>query len=250
MSVRTLAKSVAHYVDEFDLSGVSNSAEIEASESPAEVTAFADTDATFVEGKFTFRFNIQGLLSNASPNYDGEMFTDLTSSQRRVGIYPGGGTAGNFGYEGRTNISRAPQVVDKAAVIALNVEWLGDQPLVRSQLMYLNTAVAASVNGTKYQHGAVAASETLVGVLRLLAAPAGAGNNTCVVTIQSDADSSAGGETTRLTFATLNQASVALHEVVEAAGAITDTWWRAVVTIAGAGTRTFNLVIAIGTRPT
>ena len=250
MSVRILGKSVAHYVDEFDLSGVSNSAEIEASESPAEVTAFADTDATFVEGKYTFRFNIQGLLSSASPNYDGEMFIDLTSSQRRVGVYPGGGTAGNFGYEGRSNITRAPRVVDKGAVLALNVEWLGDQPLVRSQLMYLATAVSATVNGTKYQHGSVAAAETLVGVIRLLAAPGGAGSNDLVVTIQSDADSIAGGETTRLTFATINQASVALHEVVELAGAVTDTWWRAVVTITGAGTRTFSIVVAIGTRAT
>jgi len=248
--VRITAKSVAHFVDEFDLSGVSNNAQLDFSETPGEVTAFADTHATFVEGKATFQFNIQGLFSTSSPNYDGETFIDLTSSQRRVGVYPGGDTEGNFGYEGRTNITERPIVSETAAAIGLNVTWLGDQAVVRAALIYKDTAVAATENGTKFQVGSVGATQTLVGILRLLSAPGGSGNNDCDVTIESDADSSAGGETTRLTFTTLNQASVALHEVQEAAGAFTDTWWRVVVTISGAGSRTFDLVITLGERET
>jgi len=248
--VRTHAKSVAHFVDEFDFSGVSNSAQLDFSETPGDVTAFADTHATFVEGKATFQFNVQGLFSTATPNYDGETFIDLTSTQRQVGIYPGGDTEGNFGYEGRSNITERPEVAETASAIALNVTWLGDQPVVRGALIYKDTAVAATENGTKFQVGAVGATQTAVGVLRLLSAPGGAGNNDCVVTIESDADSSSGGETTRLTFTTLNQASTATHEVQEAAGAFTDTWWRAVVTISGAGTRTFDLVITLGERET
>lgn len=247
---RIYAKSVAHFVDEFDFSGVSNSAVINISETPGEVTAFADIHTTFVEGKASFQFNVQGLFTTASPNYDGEMFTDLTATQRRVGVYPGGDTEGNFGYEGRTNISATPRVSETASAIALNVEWIGDQPVTRAALIYKDTAVAATENATKFQTGAVAATETAVGVLRLLAAPGGSGSNNCVVTIESDADASAGSETTRLTFTTLNQASVALHEVKEAAGAFTDTWWRVVVTISGGGSRTFNLVITLGSRAT
>jgi len=229
---------------------VSNSAEINISEAPADVTAFADTHATFVEGKATFGFNIQGLFSTSSPNYDGETFIDLTSTQRQVGIYPGGDTEGNFGYEGRSNISERPIVSETASAIALNVSWVGDQAVVRGALIYKDTAVAATENGPKFQVGAVGSTYTAVGVLRLLAAPGGAGNNNCVVTIESDADSSAGGETTRLTFTTLNQASVALHEAKELGGAVTDAWWRAVVTISGAGSRTFDLVITLGERLT
>ena len=244
------AKAVAHYVDEFDFSGVSNSAALDFSETPGDVTAFADTDATFVEGKATFKFNIQGLFSTSSPNYDGEMFTDLTATQRRVGVYPGGATVGNFGYEGRTNVSEQARVSEKAAAIALNVTWIGDQPVVRGAVLFVNTAVASTTNGTKVQVGSVGSTQTAVGVLRLLSAPGGSGNNDCVVTIESDADSSAGGETTRLTFTTLNQASGVTHEVKEAVGAFTDTWWRVVVTISGAGSRTFDLVITFGERET
>ena len=247
---RIHAKAVAHYVDEFDFSGVSNNAQLDFSETPADATAFADTDAVFLEGKATFRFNIQGLFSTASPNYDSEMFTDLTATQRRVGVYPGGATVGNFGYEGRTNVTEQPRVSETSSAIALNVTWIGDQPVVRGAVLFVNTAVASTTNGTKVQVGAVGATQTLVGVLRMLTAPGGSGNNDCVVTIESDADSSAGGETTQLTFSTLNQASGVTHEVKEAAGAITDTWWRVVVTISGAGSRTFDLVITLGERET
>jgi hypothetical protein len=248
--VRIQAKSVAHFVDEFDFSGVSNAADLQFSETPGEVTAFADLDGTFVEGKATFVWNINGMFSTSSPNYDGETFIDLTSTQRRVGVYPGGDTEGTFGYEGRSNITDRPIVAETASAIALNVSWLGDQAVVRGALIFKNTAVSSTATGTKFQVGAVAATQTAVGVLRLLAAPGGSGSNDCVVTIESDPNSSAGGETTRLTFTTLNQASVALHEVKEATGAFTDAWWRAVVTISGGGSRTFNLVITFGERET
>ena len=250
MSTRIHAKAATIYKDELDISGVSNAVEIDMTNPPAEVTAFADEDATFVEGKPGFTIGINGLLDPAALGYDAEMFTDLTSENRRVGIYPEGRTVGLPGYEGQTDISAAPRVSERAAAILLNVTWQGDTPIARSRILYTATAVGASVDGTKYQHGALASTQTGVGVLRLLAAPGGAGSNDCVVTIQSDADSIAGGETTRITFATLNQASVALHEVVEVAGAVTDAWWRVVVTITGAGTRTFNLLITFGIRAT
>ena len=247
---RTHAKAVAHYVDEFDFSGVSNSANLQFSGALADVTAFADTDATFVEGKPGFRWTINGLWSAASPNYDGETFTDLTATQRRVGVYPGGDTAGQFGYEGRTNITERPIVSETNAGIALHVTWLGDQAVVRGALLTVNTSISSTNTGTKFQVGSVGSDQTLVGVLRMLTSPGGSGNNDCDVTIESDADSSSGGETVRLTFTTLNQASTATHEVKEAAGAFTDTWWRAIVTIAGAGSRTFDLVISVGERRT
>ena len=247
---RLHAKSVAHYVDEFDFSGVSNAADLNFSEDPGDVTAYADTEFTYVEGKGGFRWTINGLFSTGSPNYDGEMFTDLTATQRRVGVYPGGATAGNFGYEGRTNISASPRVAENGSSVGLHVEWVGDQSVSRGALLIINTAISTTTSGTKFQLGDLASTKTLVGVLRMLTAPGGAGNNDCVVTIESDADSSAGGETTRLTFTTLNQASTATHEVKEAAGTITDGWFRVVVTISGAGSRTFDLVVSVGERDT
>lgn len=247
---RVHAKAVTHLVDEFDFSGVSNSADLDYETDVPPVTAFADVHATYVEGKQMFTFDFGGMFSTASPNYDGEMFTDLTSTQRRVGVIIGGSTVGNTSYEGRTNVTEQARVSETTAAIALNVSWRGDQAVARGALVYVDTAVASTANGTKVEVGAVASDETAVSVLRLLAAPGGAGSNDCVVTIESDSDGSAGGETTRLTFTTLDQTSAALNEVKEAAGAITDTFWRAVVTISGAGSRTFNLLVTFGIRKT
>ena len=243
-------KDAVIYLDEVDFSAVMNSVEINVDAPPGDVTAFADTDATFVEGKPGWTADVSGLWSGASPNYDNEIFGDLTSASRALGIYPGGASAGNRGYEGTSLVSRDGIVGPTAAVIGLDVTWRGETPLVRSQLLYKATAVAATADGTAYQHGAVSATQKVYGVLRLLASPGGAGSNTCNVIIESDSAEGFGASpATQLTFTELDQSSAALFETKEANGAITDTWWRVGVTIAGGGSRTFNLVLTMGIIP-
>lgn len=246
---RIHAKSVAHYVDEFDFSGVSNSAALAFNSDAADVTAFADTDMTYVQGKTGFTWDISGMFSTASPNFDGEMFIDLTSASRRVGIYPGGDADGTFGYEGKTLITASPRLATVGGAALMNVSWRGEEPVVRSVILDTNTALAASGNGTEFQYGTIAATRTMVGILRLLSI-GGSGNNTLDVKIQSDA-TGFGSPTDQLTFTQLNQGSGATHEVVTAAGpGGTDDFWRVSYTYAGAGTRTFSVVVAFGSRPT
>ena len=69
---RITAKSAAVPVDEFDFSGVSNSMDLSFTEPPAEVTAFAATDATFIQGKPGFSFTVNGLWSTRSPTMTGK----------------------------------------------------------------------------------------------------------------------------------------------------------------------------------
>ena len=241
---RITAKSAGLLVDEFDFSGVSNSMDLTFAETPAEVTAFADTDLTYIQGKPTFNFNVNGLWSTASPNYDGEMFTDLTASARRVGIYPSGISDGNFGYEGATLISASPRVSTIGDSIACNVTWQGADAGFRSTMLRYATD-SSSANGTQYTIGTIAASNTIIGVLRLLEI-GGSGNNTLDVKIQSDT-SGYSSPTDRLTFTQLNQGSGATFETQTAAGpAGSDNIWRVVVTIGGAGSRSFKLIVGFG----
>ena len=58
---RISAKSAGLLVDEFDFSGVSNTMTMNFTETPADVTAFADTDMTFIQGKPSFTFDVGGL---------------------------------------------------------------------------------------------------------------------------------------------------------------------------------------------
>ena len=241
---RVHAKGAGLLVDEFDFSGVSNSMTLNFAETPADVTAFADTDMTYVQGKPTFTFDVNGLWSTASPNYDGEMFIDLTATSRRVGIYPGGLTDGNVGYEGPTLISASPRISTVGDVIACNVTWQGAAAPVRSTLLRYATD-SASANGTQYTLGTIAATNTIVGVLRLIEIT-GSGNNTLDVKIQSDTTGFS-SPTDRLTFTQLNQASGVTFETQTATGpGGSDNIWRAVVTIAGAGSRSFKIGVAFG----
>jgi hypothetical protein len=164
---RISAKSAGLLVDEFDFSGVSNSMDLSFTEAPADVTAFADTDLTYIQGKPTFTFNVNGLWSTASPNYDGEMFTDLTATNRRVGIYPGGLSDGIFGYEGATNISASPRVSTIGDAIACNVTWQGASAPFRSTILRYATD-SSSANGTQYTLGTIANTNTIIGILRLI----------------------------------------------------------------------------------
>ena len=134
---RIHAKSAGLLVDEFDFSGVSNSMTLNFAEAPADVTAFADGDMTYVQGKPTLNFDVNGLWSTSSPDYDGEMFTDLTATARRVGIYPGGLTQGNVGYEGPTLISASPRVSTVGDSIACNVTWQGASAPFRLSLIHI-----------------------------------------------------------------------------------------------------------------
>ena len=241
------AKSVAHYIDEFDFSGDSNSLDIAIDNNLGEATAFADVDAVFLEGKAAWNATVNGFFNTSA--YDAEMFADLTAVERRLAWYQDN-TAGSFGMEGKSNPSAQARANVVAGSAGLNVDWRGTDPLFRSLLMQIDTALAATASSTKVQFGAVAATQTLVGVVRVLAAPGGSGNNDLDITIESDANSGAGGESTRLTFTTIDQTSVALFEVQTAAGAVTDTWWRSVATVSGAGSRTFSIVVAMGIKPT
>ena len=241
---RISAKSAGLLVDEFDFSGVSNSMDLSFAESPADVTAFADTDMTYIQGKPTFTFNVNGLWATASPNYDGEMFTDLTATNRRVGIYPGGLSDGTFGYEGATNISASPRVSTIGDAIACNVTWQGASAPFRSTILRYATD-SSSANGTQYTLGTIANTNTIIGVLRLLEI-GGSGNNTLDVKIQSDT-SGFSSATDQLTFTQLNQGSGATFETKAATGpGGSDNIWRVVVTIAGAGSRSFKFIVGFG----
>ena len=172
------------------------------------------------------------------------MFTDLTAANRNVGIYPGGLSDGNVGYEGYTNISASPRVSSIGDAIACNVTWQGSTNAWRSSILRYATD-SSSANGTQYTLGTIAATNTIIGVLRLIEI-GGSGNNTLDVKIQSDT-SGFSSASDRLTFTQRNQASGALYEVQTATGpAGSDNIWRVVVTIGGAGSRTFKIAVGFG----
>ena len=247
---RISAKAAGLLVDEFDFSGVSNSMTLNFSEAPGDVTAFADTDMTYIQGKPTYTIDVNGLWSTASPNYDGEMFTDLTATARRVGVYPGGLDEGTVGYEGATIISASPRVSTIGDAIACNVTWQGASAPFRSRIIEANTITCNGstviANGTGYNLGAIAATNTIIGVWRMVEM-GGSGTNTIALEIQSETNDTWGSPTTQINFGTVTQATGVTHIVTTATGpAASESWWRVKIQSSGTGSRTFKNYVSFG----
>ena len=247
---RISAKSAGLLVDEFDFSGVSNSMTLNFTESPVDVSAFADTEMTYLQGKPAFTFDVNGLWSTASPAYDGEMFTDLTATARRVGIYPGGLDQGNVGYEGATLISASPRISTVGDVAACNVIWNGASAPFRSQIILANTITCNGstvvVNGTGYNSGTIAATNTIFGVWRMVEM-GGSGTNTIALEIQSETNDTWGSPTTRINFGTITHSTGVSFLTASATGpAASESWWRVKIQSSGTGNRTFKNYVSFG----
>ena len=242
---RIHAKDAVLLVDEFDFSDMIMSTDLNVDNSVGEVTAFADTDATFVEGRTSWTMDVNGLWSTSSPNYDGEMFTDLTAADRLLSLYPGGATVGNRGYMGRANISTSPRTSDLGSAIGVGVTWRGDKALARSHLSAVSSLSGnGTTNGTVIQIGATSAAQQMVSFLHVTAS-GGDGSQRLNITIQSDSSSGMSSPTTRITHTEV--AGSATSEIKTDAGAVTDDYWRAVMVVTSSGgSPTFTVRLGLG----
>ena len=228
------------FVDEFDFSGVVNACDIAVNNPIADVTAFTDVDLTFVEGKPSFSITLNGLYSTAAPDYDGEMFIDLTASDRLITVSPSIAAAtGGTAYFGQGDITSLPETATIVDAVALNVTWNGNKPLSRGRIMCRAAAQTISVDSTAYNMGACTANQQLIAFQHVMSA--GTGTLDTIIVSDSQADMLSGGVVTRITFA---QAAAATSQRVVDAGVNADIWYRAELTIAGA-TPVFNVIIVL-----
>ena len=242
---RVFAGSSDILVDEFDFSGVINAVTIDIDNPIGDITAFLDDDQTFVEGKPSFTITLNGLYSTANPDYDGEMFTDLTSSDRLITISPSIAAAtGGVAYFGQGDITSMPITSDIVAAVLLNITWNGNKPIVRGKFAYVNTALVSTTDGTAYQLGALSATQQLIAFQHILAV-AGTSPTLDKIIKSDNVENFSGAPATQITFATAT-ASANLFLRGTKAGVVSDTWWRAEMEIGGSDTPTFSVVIGFG----
>jgi hypothetical protein len=98
--------------------------------------------------------------------------------------------------------------------------------LYRGTVVLPATSVTATTTGTALQLGALSATQKIVAVLHVTAINGGS----WVLTIESDNGAGFGTPTTRATF---TAATTITTQVIETSGAITDDYWRAVLTKTG-----------------
>lgn len=235
MSIETITDAEI-WVAQYRLTGDMNALALDYSADLQSAPAFSDTGARRVAGLFDAQAQLEGYYDAA---LDAGMFAGV-GSQLPVSAAPHAGD-GNRGFLFR---GMPGEVKPQGAVGNLyrySIPILGSEgkKLVRGSILMDGTKIATA-NGTAYQLGAVLAAQSLYAALHVSTVSGAA--PTLDVTIESDDAQGFATPTTRLTFA---QLAVAGYEWKSVAGAITDDWWRAVVTIAG-GSPSFRLFITAG----
>jgi len=115
-------------------------------------------------------------------------------------------------------------------------------PVIRGKILHRATAAAATGNGTAQQLGAVLSTQSIYAALHVFSV---AGTTpSLTVKVQSDNASNFPSATDRLTF---TAATGLTSEWKEAAGAITDDYWRVNYTISGTSPE-FGFVVTFGIR--
>lgn len=231
------------WMDGYDLSGQSRGVSLSRGVDLKDATTFGSTTRTAFPALKRSNLNVQGLWSAGSSTVDGApdkaLYSNIQTEGSIFSVAPVA-TEGTPAYTFQATQSSYEfgGQIGEIMPFSLAAECSTTPGLVRGQLIFKKTALSSSGNGTKFQVGAVAAGQKMYAGLHVLAA----GTGTFDGILQSDADASAGSESTRITF---TQATAVSSQWGSVAGAITDTWWRLNYTIAG-GAPSFSVVLVIG----
>ncbi|MFA5376964.1 MAG: hypothetical protein WC455_14535 [Dehalococcoidia bacterium] len=213
----------------FDYSPGLNQVGLTLKKAPKPDPAFGDGAQSIALGLQTFELIYSGYLDMNANNQDeeqtnwGEVDTVLTICPENVDVeaiaYCTKKAASETSWDGT--------IGDKAAFSG--AAFSSGQGVVRG-LVLASGEKTTTVNGAAVEAGAVGATQYLYGVLHITGV-SGTDNPTATVKIQSAPASNFASPTDRIEFTASTE--VEAQWATPVAGEITDTFWRAVVTISG-----------------
>lgn len=154
-----------------------------------------------------------------------------------------GSADGSVTYFGRTLATSYTPIEGTVGELAMSkiTAKTSTGPLVRGvRLFPPSTPVTATVNGTGRQLGALSATQTLYAAMHVLSRT---GTLSMTLSIQSDDNAGFTTPTNRITSFTA--ATGRTYQWGSVAGAVTDDYWRAVLTCTGSGTMTLGVSAGI-----
>ncbi len=230
------------YVAHFDLSGDINSVVLNYDADDVEDTSFGNDTHQFKGGLKQSTMSMAGGWSGGASN-DAVVWTRVGTADVPVSVGPTTGAAGEAAYLFLAEHRNYTPAGGVGELLRYTSEARGTGPLISGDFLFNGTEIVTG-DGTAFNLGAVAAGETLYAALHVISASAG---DTLDVTIQSDSVEGFGGTPeTQITFTQVS-GGTETSEWKTKAGAITDIWYRARWTIAGAG-ESFQFVITMGIR--
>lgn len=216
-----------------DLSGQTNKVQLQAMVAALTATTFGSGGAVERKGGLrSAKIMVAGFWDAGTAGLpDDRAFGDLGVTGTPMTLIPTlGGTAGDLAYVTRIVEMDYTPFGQVGELIPFSVNAMSDVPLVRGQVLHPNgTPRTATGSGTAVQLGAVPAGQRIWAGLHVMSI-SGTGSPTLTVRLQSAPSSGFASPTTQATF---TAATALSGEFKSAAGAITDTWWRADWTISG-----------------
>lgn len=236
------------WLDSLDISGVSNTVNLEYAAEALDETTFGDDTRINRGGLKTVAlgasgFFNEGLVTDGDGAYAGELFDNVGFQDTLISVAAEGGQAGETAYffqAFQANYNPSGAVGD---LFAFSVDAsAGDSgKLIRGTILANLTSQIASGSGSGFEVGAASSSQTVFAGLHVL--QASGSSPTLDINIESDATNAfIGAETTRFAF---TQATGRTNEYLTLAGPITDPWYRIDFTIAG-GSPSFDFVVNLG----
>jgi len=221
----------------YDLTGRMNALAINYTADMVEDTVLSADTHTFKGGLKGATMAHEGYFSGGDDDVDDVLFDNFSATSLPVSIGPTDGSDGELAYLMNSILASYTPGASVGEMLAFSVAAeCGEDGLIRGTVMHNATRVSSG-NGTARQLGAVAAGESMFAALHVLEA-----SGTLDVVIQSDADSGMASAADQITF---TQATAVGSQLLSAAGAITDDWWRVSYTIGG-GSPSFKFVVVMG----
>ena len=240
-----MAKSVLTnagiYIGGYELSGYSNAVQLQGGPDILDVTGFGSTGyREYIAGLMANNFSVAGF--NDWANVDAVLFDKIGDTDEVLTLCETNATGGvSFFMRGVEGTYNAGMAIGQAASFEM-AGSVSTGPIVRGTVMHRATAAASSANGTGYQLGALASTKSLYGALHVFSI-SGTNTPTLGVKIQSDDNSGFTSATDRLTFT--NATAIGSEWKSASPGAISDDYWRAVLTISGTNP-SFGLIVSFG----
>lgn len=234
-------KNIKLMLNELNLSVYASSLTFNYSADMLDVTTFADDQArTFLAGLTQYDIQYGGFL-NMDP--DDTALDALVGASAAVLMSFGvedAAAVGTIGYVAQGRVATYDRLGSIGDATPYTLSMTGHNFLGRGEV-FRNSTDTVTANGANSQLGALSASQTLYSALHVPATVSGT-SPTLDVTIESDDSGGFGTPTTRITHTQLIAEGWELSSV---AGAVTDDYWRAVITIGGTDTPTFPIFIVL-----
>lgn len=235
-----VVKNIALRANALNLSTYATTASFSLSADALESTAMDDADRTFIAGLKQSTLTYNGWNDVVSDVDLLAMRNATSASLFSIGPEPSA-AVGTRGYVVQNNVTAYELGGDIGAIAPYSITAQGTGFVGRGEV-FENVTRTATADGANSQLGALSATQTLYASLHVTPTVSGT-SPTLDVTIESDSTSAfSGAETTRITFSQLTAEG---YELGSVAGAVTDDYWRAVMTIGGTATPTFPIFIVM-----